>query len=203
MIATSKPAPRPLTAQEQRQFAEMMPSIRDQARFAFRQLQAEAKEEAVQEVVCSACVAFGRLVAQGRGDVATPTSLAQYAIRHVRSGRRVGCSMNVRDIGSEYCRMRKSLKLKRLDKFDGKRGRWQEVLIEDRHAGPDAVAAARIDVADWLGRLQKRDRRIAKALAVGEGTRDVARRFGLSNGRISQLRRVLHQSWAAFQGEQC
>ena len=42
---------------------------------------------------------------------------------------------------------------------------------------------------------------IAKALATGESTGDAAKRFHVSPSRISQKRRLLQQSWRAFQGE--
>ena len=41
---------------------------------------------------------------------------------------------------------------------------------------------------------------IALLLAVGERTCDVARRFGLSSGRIAQLRRELSETWWQFHG---
>jgi hypothetical protein len=44
-------------------------------------------------------------------------------------------------------------------------------------------------------------RRIAKTLANGERTGDVARKFGLSDGRISQIRKELAASWQSFLGE--
>ena len=49
--------------------------------------------------------------------------------------------------------------------------------------------------------LPVRYRRIAKVLASGESTRETAKRFKLSSGRISQIRAELKQSWQAFQGE--
>ena len=42
---------------------------------------------------------------------------------------------------------------------------------------------------------------IAKLLAKGETTGAAARKFGLSAGRISQLRQELAESWVEFQGE--
>lgn len=47
-----------------------------------------------------------------------------------------------------------------------------------------------------------RDRRIAEQLAMGEKTSAVANRFELSCGRISQLRRELHDSWHRFHREE-
>ena len=42
---------------------------------------------------------------------------------------------------------------------------------------------------------------IAEALAVGSTTGEVARRFNLSSGRVSQLRQEFHRSWQEFQGD--
>jgi hypothetical protein len=39
---------------------------------------------------------------------------------------------------------------------------------------------------------------VLDALAVGGRTGEVARRFGLSQGRVSQLRRVFATSWRRF-----
>ena len=82
----------------------------------------------------------------------------------------------------------------------GRPGR-RETLVEGRHAGPAETAAARIDLAAWFRSLARKKRRIARELARGEGTGNVARIFGLTAGRVSQLRRELAESWAEFQGE--
>ena len=60
------------------------------------------------------------------------------------------------------------------------------------------MAACRIDFAAWLNTLSDRQRKIAGALATGETTKVVARKFGLTAGRISQLRRELKEAWEAF-----
>jgi FixJ family two-component response regulator len=71
----------------------------------------------------------------------------------------------------------------------------------DRHCTPAELAASRIDVPAWLSRLKPRDRKIALKLAVGETTSAVARRFRLSEGRVSQLRGEFRNSWEVFQGQ--
>jgi hypothetical protein len=38
-------------------------------------------------------------------------------------------------------------------------------------------------------------------LASGENATNTARKYGVSDARISQLRREFQQSWAEFQGE--
>jgi hypothetical protein len=42
---------------------------------------------------------------------------------------------------------------------------------------------------------------VAETLANGETTKTTAKRFRVSAGRISQLRRELQQRWQDFQGE--
>jgi len=74
-------------------------------------------------------------------------------------------------------------------------------LIEDKKAGPADTAAARIDTSAWLRSLPRRDRKVAKVLATGEMTNAAARKFNVSAGRISQLRRELEASWVEFQRE--
>ena len=201
MIAPIRLAKQTLNSDSARdRFVAMLPKIRDQALVAFRNVRAERREELVQEVIANAFCAFTRLVRQGKEHVAYPTPLAWYAIRQIRDGRRVGAKCNVRDVSSELARRRLGLRIERLDHFDLKKNDWREVLVEDRHATPADLAAARIDVAEWFRAMKPRARKIAKALAGGESTQNVALQFGVSPARISQLRRELQESWEEFQG---
>ena len=181
------------------QFLAMMPQIRRQASIAFRHRNAEARDELIQEIIANAYRAWVRLVQQGKEALAFPTPLAQFAIRQVRDGRRVGSRTNSVDILSGTARRTRGLTVESLDQWDEPTGTWHQLLIEDRHAGPAETAAARLDVRAWLGTLSRQQRRIAKALALGETTNVVARKFGLSPARISQLRAWFRQHWEGFQ----
>ena len=92
--------------------------------------------------------------------------------------------------------------VKRLDHYSEREETWQEVVVEDKRTTPAEVARVRIDFRDWLRTLSRRDRKIALTLATGETTGTTARKFSLCDGRISQLRGELHDSWLEFQGEQ-
>lgn len=201
MITLVRQPPRPSSRVANDQFLAMLPQIREQAQVAFRAKDPEAKEELVAEVVANAYCAFMRLVERGKEDIAYPTPLSWYAIKQVRAGRRVGAKLNIRDISSPYARAARGIVVERLDKFDSESGEWREALVEDRYAGPAEVAASRIDVAAWFRSLGRQKRRVAQKLAMGEATSAVARVFGLSAGRVSQLRQELKQSWESFQGE--
>src|SRR5262249_47556713 len=76
-----------------------------------------------------------------------------------------------------------------------------DALKDNSRTPPPDQAAFRIDYPAWLSRLPRRNRAIAVDMATGEGTRDLARKHQLSQGRISQLRRELHSDWRRFHGE--
>jgi hypothetical protein len=105
-------------------------------------------------------------------------------------------------VSSEYCQRKKNLLVERLDQFDSEEEAWEEILVEDRHVGPAETAITRIDFATWLQLLPSRLRKIAVFLANGETTGTAARKFRLSQGRISQIRRELCETWHRFQGDE-
>ena len=125
----------------QNQFLTMLPQIRRQASIAFCGLGAETREELLQEVIANAYCAFAQFVRRGKQAVAYPTPLAEFAIRQVRAGRRVGCRMNVRDILSSQLSRTHQLTIQRLNQCDRRTGLWTELLVEDRQAGPAEIAA--------------------------------------------------------------
>ncbi len=186
------------SASTHQDFVAMLPAIRRHAQRAFRGHDPAERDELVAEVIADAFVAFRRLVELGKRDLAYATPLAMYAVRHVRSGRRVGTPVNKRDVLSPANRR---ITVEPLQHFDHGDGEWKEVLVEDKHAGPAETAAARLDVAKWFRKLPAAKRRIARVLATGETTKATARKCGLSEGRVSQLRRELQASWRELQGE--
>jgi hypothetical protein len=116
-------------------------------------------------------------------------------------GRQVSCKLNGRDLLSRYAQQKQGFQVERLDRYDTEEQGWQETVVEDRHAGPDLVAATRIDFADFLNTLANKQRKIANFLANGETTKAAARKFRLTAGRVSQVRRELKQAWEAFVGD--
>jgi hypothetical protein len=180
----------------------MMPTIGLHAQRVFHYLDDEARAEAIQETVVRAMLAYYRLHERGRVDLAYPRVLARFAVAQFRDGRRVGERMNRREVLSPYARRMSGIRVESLHDSELPGGPWREALVEDKHAGPAETAAARIDVAEWFASMKRRNRKIAEALSQGFTTKDVARRFRVSPGKISQMRREFCESWHAFQGEQ-
>ena len=183
-------------------FMGLLPMILNYVRPAFRELGPEAQAESVQEAVAGAFVAYARLVELGKENLAFATVLARYSVAHVRAGRQVGGRLNAQDVSSKYCQQRKRIRLGRLDRFDPVEGGWEETIIEDHRTPILDQVAFRCDFPAWLDSLPPRDRQVAECLAQGHSTTEVARRFGLSLARVSQLRRELSTSWLAFHGDE-
>jgi DNA-binding NarL/FixJ family response regulator len=146
-------------------------------------------------------VAYARLVQQGRSERAFPTILARFAIAQVRDGRKVGTSINSRDVMSRRAQQRQKFMVERIDRFEHGGAQWAEAIVADSRTPIADQVWFRIDFPEWLRRLSRRDRRVALVLAEGHRTSDVAKRFRLSPGRISQLRHQLHDAWQTFHGE--
>ncbi len=200
-MVCSAPAPAP-RRRWHRQFLALLPQIVTHAKIAFRNLRPEARAEAVQEAVCYAWQQFVRLVQLRKSEIAYATPLAMYGCRRARDGRKVGGRQNVLDVSSEYAQRVKGIVMERLDQRSPDDAQaWQEILVEDKHAGPDEIVRTKLDMADWLDSLKRRDRRVAQFLANGESTRAAARKFKVSDGRISQLRRELAANYRAFVGD--
>lgn len=187
---------------DQDQFLGMLPLIREQASHAFRHEPPSRRQELITEVVANCWVAYVRLIERGLHDVIYASPLARFAIKQVRDGRRVGTKLNVLDVSSKYCQRTKGVTLERLDVLNDSGDAWKEVVVEDKKAGPAQVAATRVDFGDWLKSLPRMKRQIAKFLATGQSTQKTARKFHVSSGRISQIRRELAKAWFEFVGEE-
>lgn len=188
----------PQTCNWQAGFLAILPAVWTHARIQFRRLPAEKKEEAIQETLAAACTYFQLAAARGRLHSVRPRPLADFAVRHVRTGRHVGAHQDAaRDIHSPVCQRRHGIRLRSYSDSED----WRQVAIADRKTSIPDTAAFRIDFARWLGTLSRRDRRIIAALGSGQSTSAVSDRFGISPGRVSQLRRTYERRWRSFQGE--
>jgi hypothetical protein len=177
----------------QQSFVAMLPEIEQKLRLAFCRLDPEAREDAMEEGVVHSLLAYVRLVEQGRAEVATPSSLAWYSSRHVKRGRPAGGRMNGKEPLSRYGQISNDIEV------EHQSSNWIDTLVADKRAPVADQVAAELDVGAWFATLTKRMKEIAKVLAFGCSTSEVAEKHEVTAGRISQLRRSLEESWAAFQ----
>jgi hypothetical protein len=181
--------------------AHVLPAVEAVARTRFRDLPSVDREEATAEAVAGALVSFVRLIRRGRKPTVFAGRLAVIAVLRVMAGRLTSTSDNSQDAMSRLARQRRGFTVERLPDSTQAESDWEAILVDDGKCSPAELAASRIDFADWLGRMSRRRRKIAEALAAGFRTEEVARLFNLSRGRISQLRRELEANWREFQHE--
>ena len=200
MIALAQPdGPRRRKPAWHKRLVAMLPTVRRNARLAFRRLDAESREDAVAEVIANVTAAFARLVKLGKAHLAFPTVLTRYAISQFRDGRRVGNRFRISEVLSRHAQRKKRFLVERLDHRQKDTGEWNEAIVEDSRTPVPEQVAFRIDFPRWLAQLTRRNRKIAEALSLGNTTSEVAKRFEMSAGRISQLRKEFYRSWQEFQ----
>ena len=185
----------------QAEFVAILPEIQQRLRYAFRQLRAEAAEDAVEEGVIHAMLSYVRLFEQGRAESASAMSLAWFAAKQVQQGRPAVGRLSSREPLSRYAQLGQGFHVERLHSYSKRHDQWIDVIVADGRAPVADQVAARMDVRAWFATLSRRTRQIAKDLAYGCSTSEVAKKHGVTAGRVSQLRRELYEGWQVFQGE--
>src|SRR6186997_2105178 len=93
-------------------FLQLLPAVQTHAQIQFRRLPAIHREEAVQEAIAAACLTYQLAAARGKLDVVRPATLADFAVRHVRTGRHVGGSQDAaKDVLSPVCQRRRGVRV--------------------------------------------------------------------------------------------
>ena len=185
----------------QQGFIDILPEIERRLRCAFRNLDPESRDDATQQGIVHSLLSYVRLSEQGRVGSVTASSLAWYASLAVKRGRPAGVRMNVRDPLSRYAQLGKGIKVKSLQTYSATSETWIDLVVADKRASVPDQVAVRLDARQWFATLSRRTMRIARDLAHGFSTSEVALKHGVTAGRISQLRRTLEESWLAFQQE--
>jgi hypothetical protein len=192
--------PPPHAALQQR-FLTILPRVEQHARIYFRHLGADRLEEAVAEMTALAWKWHLNLAARGKDVTQFPTVLAAYAARAVRSGRRLCGQAKAKDVMSPAAQQRHGFAVGKLpDVGTLSSNPLEEALVDNTRTPPDEQVAFRLDFPAWLRTHTDRTRRIVGDLMAGERTLDVARKHGLTPGRVSQMRRELLADWQNFTG---
>lgn len=204
MPRPSPPAmPGATLAHRQAAFLALLPTIESVARLHFRHVRSpDAKLDHLAEAVAISWSWYCRLMRKGRDPVHFPVTFARLVARAVNSGRRLCGQERARDALSPVCQRRRGFVVAPLPDGSAMIGNlFDEALADNtRTPVPDQVQF-RVDFPSWRMTLTRRRRVVLDAMAVGHRTRDLARTFELSQGRVSQLRRELCASWRAFCGD--
>jgi DNA-directed RNA polymerase specialized sigma24 family protein len=191
-------------ARMQRDYEAALPRIFRHARVKLRTIRDPGgRDDAMQDVVGIGWQHFLHCVREGKDPNQFISTIAEFAVRQVKSGRHVTSQDRANDVLSPSAQRRRSFTVQSLPDYmeTGEDGNTTiDALADARQASPADQAAFRIDTGEWLASLGEK-RRIVEEMAAGEGTTDIAERFGKSQGRISQIRGEAAESYRRFHGQ--
>lgn len=184
-------------------FQSILPRIERHATIYFRNLKCPAKKaDAIAEAVALAWKWFTQLAERGKDATQFPMVLASFATRAVNNGRRVTGQLKSQDAMNPLAQQRHGFVVGKLPDCSTLIGSpLEEALHDNTRTPPPDAAAFRCDFPAWLTTRSERDRRIICEMVLNHRTTDLARRFGVGPGRISQLRAEYHFDWLRFCGE--
>ena len=210
MIASLSAFPATATENLQARFLSLLPKIERCARFRFRHITCSAKRtDRIAETVALCWKWFVRLAERGRDAAEFVTTLVALAARAVNSGRRLCKQESAVDVMSNVAQHRHGFKVESLPistrrsqdsiyavvKGQEELDAYEERLQDNTVTPPPDAAAFRIDFPRFLGDMPARDCALAMFLSLGHSAKTAARKFGLSPGRVTQLRQRWHEDW--------
>jgi hypothetical protein len=156
----------------------------------------------VSEVVALCWKWWVRLHQRGKNPSQFVSVLATFAARQVGSGRRLLGQERAKDVLSPLAQLRHGFTVARLPQISTLEATpYSEALQDNRKTPVDEQVQFRLDWPSWLGTRTDRDRRVIGDMALGHGTLALARMYGMSPSRVSQLRREYREDWRRFTAE--
>jgi hypothetical protein len=216
MTAIASPAPPVFSDVPQAAFLALLPRLHLHAQLSFRHVACrQRRDDLVAEAVGLGWLWFRRLTARGRDPAHFFAALARFAVRSAGCGRGVARPEGSRDALSPAAQRRHRFRVARLpvgtrasrDRLYGSpRGQrdldvFEEYLADPTQGSPADRAIFKIDFSHFAKGLSPRDRLLAGFLAQGNTAQEAARAFGLTPGRVTQLRVALCRAWYTRHGE--
>jgi hypothetical protein len=151
----------------QDRFVALLPALQRRLQRNFRHLDPASREEAVAEAMALCVLAYVRLEERNRTHVASASTLAWYATRQVNLGRTAAGRLNKKEPLSRYAHVMNGISVQHDE--------WVDHLIDNPRWDVAEQVAVRLDARQWFKTLSLRVRRIARDLAHGFSTSEVAR----------------------------
>jgi DNA-binding NarL/FixJ family response regulator len=163
---------------------ETMEVTRDMARLAFA---GDSDREA--KVNDAVSVAWEMTLTVPPG--VTPHQIGANAIKRIKVGRRFKQSVRSLDGPPLDRRNRK-------ERFKPRRKDFDVAELAAVGDDPAKIFQVRHDLEYVFRQLSRRDQAVVVDLAMGETTQAIAKKFAVSDGRISQIKKTLKEKWKAL-----
>ena len=195
----------------------LLPRLQQHGQIYFRDLKCPGqKQDAIQEMLALAWKWLLRLHERGKDITCFPMVFVYLVARAVQNGRKLCGQASAKDVLNPSAQRRHDFTVEALpsstcraldDIYAIVRGQqaldaYEDRLRDNTVTPPPEAAAFRIDFPRFLRELSERDRQMAMFLSLGHSAKKAAHRFGLSPGRVTQLRQQWCQHWRRWQGEE-
>jgi hypothetical protein len=187
--------PATLTA-VQREYEHALSHIEACARSQFRRIRDPGRrEDAIANVIAIGWKQWLSAIRHGNNPNDFIGSIADKAIRQVRSGRRLDRQESANDVLSPRAQSGKGFSVLSLSGHLDEDDASYSNALRDNTTPPAEQAAFHEQYGMLLDELGPRKRRVVEDLAAGGETQELATQHDLSAGRISQIRREAEQAW--------
>jgi hypothetical protein len=191
-----------LLADVRQSFGLVLPKIEGLASAQHSRMHGERKDEAIAETVALAWKAYRDLALRGRNTEPLLGKIVEFSAKRVRSGGRLVGMHPVGDVMSPTARFRHDYSVGSLPLSEEPAAPEIVDALSDDGGSPAELAAFRIDLEEWLSRLDQRHRTVAKQLLSGLNTVEVARLHKVTRTMIYHLRCDLLDDWQRFHNEE-
>jgi hypothetical protein len=182
------------------------PRIEQQAGVSFRRYSRnrELVEELTQEAMGLGWHHYLTMKLKGEKDPEEFVSVfAERVCQGVRNGRKITGQERAKSISNPRTQAIRGICQQSLPEQDtGTENHDLLRAIQDERDSPPDMAAYLIDTKEWLAQLPERKRELAMDMAAGDSTTDLAEKYGMTQGRVSQIRRELVESNRQFHGDE-
>jgi hypothetical protein len=198
-------------------FLALLPRIQTHALIVFRDIACpQRRADLIAELIALAWLWFIRLAKRGKAVEDFVVTFCRLLTKAVKSGRKLAGMVKAKDVLNRHAQQRHGFKVQSLplstracheDLYSAVRGQqlhdtYEERLKDNTVTPPPDAAAFRIDFPIFLSSLSQRDRELAEFLSLGNSGKHAASKFGISQGRVTQLRQTWCRVWRSCQGEE-
>lgn len=180
--------------------SQILPRVLVHARIFFRGEKCPGKkEDRVAEAAAIAWKWYQRLMRRGKDPAQFPARFATLAALAVKNGRRVAGMEKAKDVMNGRAQTKHGFLVSTLpDTSTLTTNPFSEALTDNTQTDVPNQVAFRLDFPAWLNTRTLRDRTLIEGMGMGERTSDLADRHGLSQARVSQMRREFKEDWDRF-----
>lgn len=184
---------------------DILPRVVLHARIFFRGEKCPGKkEDRIAETAAIAWKWYRLLVKRGKDPAQFPCRFATLAALAVKSGRKIAGMERAKDVMNGRAQQRHNFRVSALpDTSTLTTNPFTEALRDNTQTDVPEQVAFRLDFPAWLTTRTTRDRTLIEGMGMGERTKDLADKLGMSQARVSQMRREFKEDWTQFTEPTC